>query len=150
MAIYNSVRLEGRLTFDPELRSTSNGTAVVSFQIAVNRPYQKDKETQADYIDCQAWRTTAEFITKHFRKGSAIAIEGSLQTQNFTDKDGNKRKSVTVVVSDCGFCLGGKKSNNATNEGSSDGIANQPAPAYASADNSDFEEITDDDDDLPF
>lgn len=147
MAIYNSVHLEGRLTFEPELRTTTSGVSVLSFLLVVNRPYQTDKETKADFIDCQAWRKTADFIAKNFRKGDSIVIEGSLQTSNFTDKDGNKRKSTTVVVSACGFCLGGKKINNTS---AADGIATQPAPTYASADNSDFEEIVDDDDDLPF
>ncbi|MDD6620336.1 MAG: single-stranded DNA-binding protein [Eubacteriales bacterium] len=141
----NSVVLMGRLTYDPELRTTPTGISVIRFQIACDRNYQaKGEERKADFIDVTAWRQTAEFISRYFRKGSMIAIEGSIQTDNFTDKDGNKRKSVTVVANNVSFC--GSKAESAT----TNPAFSQPAPSYASADNSDFEEIVDDDDDLPF
>lgn len=141
----NSVVLMGRLTYDPELRSTPNGVSVIRFQIACDRQFQnKGEERKADFIDVTAWRQTAEFISRYFRKGSMIALEGSIQTENFTDKDGNKRKSVQVVANNVSFC-GSKAESETTSKAS----FNQPAPSYAS-DNSDFEEIADDDDDLPF
>lgn len=141
----NSVVLMGRLTYEPELRTTPSGLSVISFQIAVDRNYQpKGEERRADFIDVTAWRQTAEFVSRFFHKGSMIAVEGSLQTDNFTDKDGNKRKSVTVVANNVSFC-GSKAESGASNPAFS-----QPAPSYASADSSDFEEIVDDDDDLPF
>ena len=141
----NSVVLMGRLTYEPELRRTPSGVSVCSFQIAVDRNYTpKGEERRADFIDITAWRQTAEFVCRYFHKGSMIALEGSIQTENFTDKDGNKRKSVTVVANNVSFC--GSKAESGTNNPA----FSQPAPSYADADNSDFEEIVDDDDDLPF
>lgn len=140
----NSVVLMGRLTYDPELRSTTNGTAVIRFQIACDRNFSRSGEDKkTDFIDVTAWRQTAEFVSHYFRKGSMIAVEGSIQTDSFTDKDGNKRKSVQVVANNVSFC-GSKSENN------SDSSFHQPAPSYAEADESDFEEISDDEDDLPF
>ena len=140
----NTVALMGRLTFDPELRTTPSGVSVVRFQIACDRNYQKSGEDRkADFIDITAWRQTAEFVSRYFRKGSMIAVEGSIQTDSFTDKDGNKRKTVTVVANNVSFCGSKSESTNANPAFAA------PAPSYASADNSDFEEIVDDDD-LPF
>lgn len=145
----NSVVIMGRLTYEPELRATPSGVSVVRFQVAVDRSYQKaGEERKTDFIDVTAWRQTAEFVSKYFRKGSMIAVEGSIQTDNFTDKDGNKRKSVQVVASNVSFC--GSKAESGTTGANSNPAFAQPAPSYASADNSDFEEIVDDDDDLPF
>ncbi len=142
----NSVVIMGRLTYDPELRTTPNGISVVSFQVACDRNYQKSGEDKkTDFIDLTAWRQTAEFISRYFRKGSMIAVEGSIQTENYTDKDGNKRKRVQVVANNVSFC--GSKAESGT---TSNPAYSQPAPSYASADNSDFEEIVDEDDDLPF
>jgi single-strand DNA-binding protein len=144
----NTVALMGRLTYDPELRSTPSGVSVIRFQVACDRNYQKSGEDrQADFIDCVAWRQTAEFISRYFRKGSMIAVEGSIQTSNYTDKDGNKRKQVEVVANNVSFC--GSKAESGME--STQGFA-QAAPSYANASNSDFEEIvdSDSDDDLPF
>ena len=145
----NTVALMGRLTYDPELRSTPSGVSVIHFQVACDRNYQRSgEERQADFIDCVAWRQNAEFISRYFRKGSMIAVEGSIQTSNYTDKDGNKRKQVEVVANNVSFC--GSKAESGT-ESSAQGYA-QAAPSYSNADNSDFEEIVDIDseDDLPF
>jgi single-strand DNA-binding protein len=145
----NMVALMGRLTYEPELKTTPSGVSVIRFQIACDRSYQSQgQERQADFIDCVAWRQRAEFISRYFHKGSMIAIEGSIQTQNFTDKNGNNRKSVEVVANNVSFC--GSKAES--------GMDSQPreyaqaAPSYANASNSDFEEIVDSDeeDDLPF
>lgn len=101
----NTVALMGRLTYDPELKSTPSGVSVISFQIACDRNYvAPGKERESDFIDCVAWRQTAEFVSRYFRKGSMIALNGSIQTQNFTDKDGNKRKSTEVVAENVSFC----------------------------------------------
>lgn len=140
----NNVTLMGRLTYSPELKSTPSGVSVIRFQIACDRKYQaQGQERQADFIDCMAWRSTAEFISRYFHRGDMIGIEGSIQTSNFTDKDGNKRKSVDVVANTVSFCGSKQQSNSNPN-------LNVAPPTYASADNSDFEEIVDDDDDLPF
>lgn len=142
----NSVIIMGRLTYDPELRTTPNGISVVRFQVACDRNFSRSGEDKkTDFIDVTAWRQTAEFVSRYFRKGSMIAVEGSIQTDNFTDKDRNKRKSVQVVANNVSFC--GSKAESGT---TSNPVFSQPAPSYASADNSDFEEISDDDDDLPF
>lgn len=140
----NNVVEMGRLTYEPELKATPSGVSVIRFQIAVDRNYTaKGEERKADFIDCVAWRSTAEFISRYFHKGDMIALSGSIQTNNYTDKDGNKRKQVEVVANNVSFC--GSKSNS-----NADTTYNQPAPTYTSADNLDFEEIVDDDDDLPF
>ena len=143
--VLRSVVLMGRLTYEPELKTTTSGLSVIRFQMAVDRNYQSQgQERQADFIDVVAWRQTAEFISRYFHKGSMIAVEGSIQTNNFTDRDGNKRKSVEVVANQVSFC-GSKAETQGANPAFS-----QPAPSYSTADNSDFEEIVDDDDDLPF
>jgi single-strand DNA-binding protein len=143
----NTVALMGRLTFEPELKTTPTGVSVLRFQIACDRNFQSQgQERQADFIDCIAWRQRAEFISRYFHKGSMIAIEGSIQTSNYTDKNGQNRKQVEVVANQVSFC-GGKAESNT---GASNPAFAQPAPSYASANNSDFEEIVDDDDDLPF
>lgn len=137
----NMVALMGRLTYEPELKSTPSGVSVLRFQVACDRNYQaKGQDRQADFVDCVAWRQTAEFISKYFHKGSMIAVEGTIQTENYTDKNGNKRKQTEVLANQASFC--GSKEQNAP--------TNNPAPAYASADTTDFEEIATDDDDLPF
>lgn len=140
----NTVALTGRLTYSPELKSTPSGVSVIRFQVAVDRNYQaQGQERQADFIDCIAWRNTADFISRYFHKGDMIGIEGSIRTSNYTDKNGNKRKQVEVLTDNVSFCGSKQQSNSNPN-------LNVAPPTYASADNSDFEEIVDDDDDLPF
>lgn len=100
----NKVILGGRLTADPELKQTPSGVSVCQFSIAINRKYQKDKEQQtADFINCQAWRSTAEFVCKYFRKGSSICVSGSIQTRSWTDQQNNKRYTTEVVVDEAMF-----------------------------------------------
>ena len=112
----NKVILLGRLTADPELRSTQNGTSVTQFTVAVDRNYQKQgDERQADFINCVAWKQTAEFIVKYFGKGRMIAVEGSLQTRNYEDKQGNKRTATEVIVSNASF-TGEPKQNSETDD----------------------------------
>lgn len=146
----NMVALMGRLTYEPELRSTPNGLAVIRFQIACDRTYQKDSQNrQADFIDCVAWRQTAEFISRYFHKGSMIAVEGTIQTSNYTDKDGNKRKQIEVLANNVSFC-GGKAENGSQGTQGAHNEQYTQGGMDINPDTSDFEEIVDDDDDLPF
>ena len=95
----NSVTLMGRLTRDPELKHTQSGTAVVSFTLAVDRDFKSaDGTKETDFIDCVAWRNTAEFISKYFSKGKMAVVSGRLQIREWTDKDGKNRRSAEVVV----------------------------------------------------
>lgn len=96
----NHIVIMGRLTRDPELRRTQNGTAVASFSLAVDRDF-KDKSTgekATDWIDVVAWRNTAEFVSRYFTKGRMAVVEGRLQVRDWTDKNGNKRRSVEVIA----------------------------------------------------
>lgn len=143
----NTVALMGRLTADPELKHTPNGYAVVSFCIAVNRRF---KDQQADFINCVAWRQTAELICKYFGKGQMIALEGSIQTRNYTDQDGNKRNATEVLVENVSFCESKKsESNSRPSPSAAASAAAAPSPGYSSGSSENFEEITLDDD-LPF
>ena len=96
----NTVAIMGRLVKDPELRQTPNGVNVTAFTVAVDRPMQKDK---TDFLDCVAWRNTAEFVAKYFAKGQRIALTGQIETRTWEDKNGNKRKSVEVVANQVFF-----------------------------------------------
>lgn len=149
----NVAVLMGRLVADPELRHTPNDVSVTSFTIAVDRSYVKaGADRQADFVDIVAWRSTADFVCKYFRKGQLVAVQGSIQTRTYTDKDGNKRKAFEVVADNVHFAE--SKRDSAGAQGSNyhsktDTVPEQPAPAYASGDTGDFEEIPSDDD-LPF
>ena len=103
----NKVVLCGRLTADPELKQTQNGTAVVTFTLAVNRRFQSKSDAaqaqQADFISVVAWRQTAEFISKYFKKGSALCVTGSIQTRSWQDQQGQKRYTTEVVVDEAMF-----------------------------------------------
>lgn len=102
---FNKVILGGRITADPELKSTPSGVPVTSFTVAVNRSYRgkNGEEPQADFINVTAWRNTAEFITRHFRKACSICIVGSIQTRSYTDKQGQKRYATEVVADEAYF-----------------------------------------------
>ena len=152
----------GRLTRDPELRRTQSGTAVTSFSLAVDRDYKSQSgEKETDFIDVVAWRSTAEFVSKYFQKGSLIAIEGSLQTRQYQDKNGNNRTAVEVVANNVNFA--GPKSNGSNQGGGSyqnaapsyqnaapaRPAAVEAAPSYSAGNADDFA-VIDDSDDLPF
>lgn len=147
----------GRLVADPELRHTPNDVAVTSFTLAVDRSYVKSgAERQVDFIDIVAWRNTAEFICKYFRKGQMMAVHGSIQTRTYTDSNGAKRKAFEIVADDVNFAdskrdNGGNTASYGNNDYSAARTAaySEPAPAYSSGSSSDFEEILSDDD-LPF
>ena len=101
----NKVILMGRITADPDLRYTPQGTAVTRFSLAVQRSYVKQgEERQTDFINCVAFRSTAEFVNKWFTKGRQIIVEGSLQSRSWEDKDGNKRSALDVIVDNTYFC----------------------------------------------
>lgn len=150
----NVVAIMGRLVADPELRTTTQGNSVCSFRIACDRSYvQQGQERQADFIDVIAWRQQAEFVSKYFQRGSLIAVEGSLQTRQYQDKQGNKRTAVEVVANNISFA--GAKRQDGQNAPSYEQqtasyvkqAKEQSGFAQGSAD--DFAVISDNDD-LPF
>ena len=101
----NSVNLLGRITADIELKTTQNGVSVTSFTLAVDRTYTpKGQDRQTDFIQCVAWRNTAEFITRYFHKGQRMAVQGELQQRSYTANDGSKRSVYEVVVDNAFFC----------------------------------------------
>ena len=140
----NKVVLAGRLTADIELKQTPSGASVCSFSLAINRKYSKDSEQQTDFINCQAWRQTAEFISKYFKKGSAICITGSIQTRSWKDQNGNNRYATEVVVDEAMFVDG---KNDAQNAGTPSDVSYIPE-AYTKPTEPNFEDVGDDD--LPF
>ena len=171
----NHITIMGRLTRDPELRRTGTGIAVASFTVAVDRDFggRDGGEKETDFIDCVAWRTTGEFVSKYFTKGSMIVVSGRLQIRSWTDKEGGKRRSAEVVAdnvyfgeskrSNEGGSYGGNSyggnnyggnnyggNNYGGNNYNAGGYAPQ-APSYgASAPASDFAMLEDDDAQLPF
>ena len=144
----NKVILMGRLVRDPELNQTTNGIAVCRFTVAVNRPYQKDKEQQADFINVTAWRGTAEFVSKYFNKGSIIIVEGKLQNNDYTDKDGVKHYSMVVQADNVNFG-GGKSENTSQIDSNSNATVETTGVPLQIGDLNEFEEILSDGD-VPF
>lgn len=111
MASFNKVILMGRLTAAPELKQTPNGVSICRFSIAVDRRWAKDgDEKKADFFNIVAWRQTAEFVCKYFTKGSAILIDGALQTDSWTDQNGQKHYTTDIVASEVSFCESKKNS----------------------------------------
>ncbi len=141
--MFNLVVLTGRLTADPELKTTANGISVTTFSIAVDRRYRSGEERQTDFINIVAWRSSAEFIAKYFQKGSLIGIEGSIQTRRYTDKNGNNRTAFEVVANNVQFVESKRDSSVAP-------ASAEPA-SFSNADVNDFADLGDTtDDDLPF
>lgn len=147
----NTAILMGRLVANPELRHTPNDISVTTFTLAVNRSYAKSgADRQTDFIDIVAWRSTAEFVCRYFRKGQLVAVEGSIQTRTYQDKDGNKRRAFEVVADNVHFAESKKDSSDSQDSYNNDYSQNQAEPAaYTSGNTGDFEEIPIDDD-LPF
>lgn len=155
---FNKVILGGRLTSDPELKQTTGGISVCSFSVAVNRRFQSQAaeggQSQADFINVVAWRQSAEFVSKYFRKGSSICVVGSIQTRTWTDQQGQKRYATEVVADEINFV-------DSKSEGSQAGYGAAPqstytpdnytAPSYSTpaAASPKFEELANEDD-LPF
>lgn len=142
----NKIFLMGRLTRDPELRRTQSGTVVATFSLAVERDF-KDKDTgerATDFIDVVAWRQTGEFVSRYFTKGRMAVVEGRLQVRGWTDKEGNKRRTVEVIADNVYF--GDSKKEDGSNSyggGYGGQAAAYPAPG-------EFAELGDDDGNLPF
>ena len=144
----NKVVLAGRLTADLELKQTQSGISVVSFTIAVNRKYSKEQQ-QTDFISVIAWRQTAEFISRYFKKGSAICLTGTIQTRSWQDQQGQKRYATEIVADEAMF-VDSKSDNQPAENGSFiPGTTGYVPDAYAPTAAPKFEEINPDDD-LPF
>ena len=148
----NKVVLCGRLCADPELKQTQNNVPVVSFTLAVNRRFSSKSDSQsgpqADFISCVAWRSTAEFIARYFRKGSALCLTGSIQTRNWQDAQGQKRYATEVVVDEAMF-VDSKNESGAGQSYTPDAYATPSFSSPAGADAPRFENLKPDDD-LPF
>lgn len=147
----NKVILGGRLTADPELKQTQNGIAVVSFSIAVNRRFQsKETPQQADFFNVTAWRATAEFVSRYFRKGSSICVVGSIQNRTWTDQQGAKRYATDIIADEVQF-VDSRSDSSSQSQGQYTPDAYSAAPSYSSPAGAapKFEEIKTDDD-LPF
>lgn len=134
----NKVFLQGRLVADPELRHTQQGTPVASYRLAVDRDYKSknQKGQNTDFVNIVSWRNTAEFVSRYFAKGRMMLVEGRLQMRSYTDKDGNKRVAAEVVTDNVHFADSRK-----------DGSNNEDGSLQESAG---FDELADDDGDLPF
>lgn len=133
----NNVVIMGRICGDLELRTKASNISVTSFNVAVDRKFQKqDEEKQTDFLTVVCWRGTADFVCRYFKKGSMIAVQGSLQTRNYEDKNGNKRTAVEIVADNVSFC--GSKNENSNNNVN-------VSPAVPTIDASDFEELIDPD-----
>jgi len=141
MAYFNKVIEIGRITRNLELKTTTNGTSVVSFTIAVNRPYNKENDhPEADFLPVVAWRHTAEFLCKYFGKGDPVLIEGRLQSKKYKDKDNKDRTAIEIVAENVSFVE--KKNKDSFDSESVSDIS------YSSGDSS-YEDLSDDDE-LPF
>lgn len=141
----NKVILGGRLTSDVEVKQTQSGVAVCSFSLAVNRRYSKEGQQETDFINCTAWRNTAEFIGKYFGKGSAICVTGSIQVRSWQDQNGQKRYATDVVVDEAMFVYG---KNDAQGAGTGGGAPYIPE-AYTAPQSANMQPVSADDD-LPF
>jgi single-strand DNA-binding protein len=139
----NCINIMGRLTDTPELKVTNSGTNVTTFTVAVERQYSKG-EKQTDFINVVAWRGTAEFISKWFSKGQMIAVQGSLQTRKYQDKDGHNRTAFEVVAEQVSFC-GDKKADHSNTEQPAQPPAEQPVQTSL-----DINEWDNEESDLPF
>ena len=137
----NTAILMGRLTADPELRYTTSNIPVTSFTLAVDRAYKNGEERQTDFINIVAWRQRAEFVSKWFKKGQLVAVDGSIQTRRYTDKDGNNRTVFEVVANNVHFAEKRDASAVAPEQ--------QAAPSFSNTAAEDFSSLPGDDD-LPF
>lgn len=141
----NKVILGGRLTNDVELKSTPSGVSAAQFSLAVNRSYSKDGQQQTDFINCTAWRQTAEFISRYFRKGSSLCIVGNIQTRSWNDQNGQKRYATDVIVDEALF-VDSKNESQGAGAASTTGYVPE---AYTTPQNQNYEDVSADDS-LPF
>lgn len=152
----NTTVLMGRLTADPELRHTPSDISVTSFTLAVERSYVKSGgDRQVDFIDIVAWRSTAEFVCKYFRKGQLVAVQGSIQTRTYQDKNGNNRKAFEIIADNVYFAEPKRDNSSFSNQNTTsqsrnfDTIETEDNSSYSNGNIDDFEEVPMDDD-LPF
>lgn len=150
----NHIEIMGRLTRDPELRHTQSGTAVASFTLAVDRDF-KNKDTgerETDFIDCVAWRSTGEFVSKYLAKGRMAVVDGRLQLRDWTDKEGKKRRSAEVLVSNVYFADSKPKDGQSSGgKGTAKGVGDFELPGdFYPGGGSDFADLAEDDGTLPF
>lgn len=150
----NRIVIMGRLVADPELRRTGSGIACVSFTLAVDRDFGKNEngEKETDFIDCVAWRSTAEFVSKYFTKGRMAVASGSLQIRSWTDKDGNKRRNAEVKADNVYFADSKKDDSGSYGQptGSEQLYESMKNGTYSAIPASDFAMLEDDDSQLPF
>lgn len=149
----NHIVIMGRLTRDPELRYTQSQTPVASFTLAVDRDFasRDSGEKQTDFIDCVAWRQTAEFVNKYFSKGSMAVVSGRLQLRDWTDREGGKRRSAEVVADNIYFGESRRRDGDSGNNTSSHAAYfYEPPKTSAPAPSSAFAELDDGDEELPF
>ena len=156
----NMIAAIGRLTHTPELRTTTSGKEICSFDVACERSYSANGQRETDFLPCVAWGKTAQFISQYFDKGSMIAVNGSIQTRSYQDKQGSNRTKVEVLANNVSFC-GAKaadkpavrdfvqQTENYTSEAKASYSAPQAAQNFSQGSADDFAEITDDGD-LPF
>ncbi len=116
----NSVIMTGRMVADPELKTTQSGVNVTSFRIAVTRNYKVNDEYLSDFFTVVAWRNTAEFVAKHFKKGDSLTVQGRAEVRKFTDKDGNNRETVEIIADSVYFGEKKRNTNEVTTEPVSD------------------------------
>lgn len=149
---FNKVILGGRLTADPELKTTPSGVSVTSFALAVNRRFgaKEGEQPQADFFNVTAWRQTAEFITKFFRKASSICIVGSIQIRSWTDQQGQKRYATEIVADEAYFVdAKGESAAAPVNQSAAPAYGGYMPDGYTAAPAPKFEELADDDE-IPF
>ena len=126
----NTITIQGRLTRNPELRRTSGGVAVANFALACERDFNEGGEKATDFIECVAWRNTAEFASKYFSKGKMAVVKGRLQIRPYTDKNGNKRTAAEVVAESVYFC-GDKSNDHAHESGAESHVAAESTADYS-------------------
>ena len=145
----NQIAIQGRLVRDPELRRTNSGKAVTSFTLACDRDFknQQTGEKEVDFIECVAWGGTAEMVEKYFSKGQMAIVTGRLQLRDWTDKNGQKRRTAEILVSSVYFC-GSKESGTQASSGADSGYSTSAYPVPATAAN--FAELNGEDEQLPF
>ena len=154
MASFNKVILIGNMTADPELKQTQTGTSVCSFSIAVNRRFSKNEQGQTvDFINIVAWRQSADFVCRYFKKGNPILVCGQLQTRTWTDNQGQKRYATEVIADEVSFVASAGATSGAPMGNAPQGDVYAPAaygaPAFNTAGSANFEEIPSDES-LPF
>jgi len=138
----NKIMIMGRLTKEPVLRKTQSGTSVASFTVAVDRDFSGGEEKKTDFIDCVAWRNNADFVNRFFHKGTMAVVCGSLQIRTWADKEGNNRRTAEVLVDNLYFGEARKTSL--------EGPANSDSAEEPAEEQSEFEELANETDDLPF